>query len=63
VHDAVATESGRLLARAERRGAALPVIDALLAATAIVHGLTVVTRNTSHIARAEAPVLDPWERR
>jgi predicted nucleic acid-binding protein len=30
------------------------------AATAIVHGLAVVTRNTSDIARTGAPVIDPW---
>ena len=60
VDDAIAIEWGRLLARAEKRGEMLPAIDALLGATAVVHGLTVVTRNTSDIRRTGAPILDPW---
>ncbi|MFI5307523.1 MAG: type II toxin-antitoxin system VapC family toxin [Polyangiales bacterium] len=60
VDDAIATEWGRALARAEKQGQALPVIDALLGATAIVRGLTVVTRNGSDIARTGAAILDPW---
>jgi predicted nucleic acid-binding protein len=39
----------------------LPVIDSLLAATAHVHGLTIVTRNTVDIARTGVPVLNPFE--
>jgi toxin FitB len=62
VDDAIATEWGRMLARGENQGRPLPVIDALLAATAIVHGLTVVTRNSSDIARTGAALLDPWRR-
>jgi predicted nucleic acid-binding protein len=38
----------------------LPVVDALLAATAIVHGLTLVTRNVSDVQRTAARVLDPF---
>lgn len=57
---AVATEWGRISARCEAAGEPIPVIDALLAATAIVHGLRLVTRNTSDIARSGAPTLDPW---
>jgi predicted nucleic acid-binding protein len=60
VDDSIATEWGRILAKAEKAGSPLPVIDALIAATAIVRGLTVVTRNTSDIARAGAAILDPW---
>jgi hypothetical protein len=33
----------------------------LLAATAHVHGLTLVTRNTSDMARTGVPVLNPFE--
>jgi toxin FitB len=39
---------------------ALPLIDGLLAATAMVHGLTVVTRNARDISRSGVPVLDPF---
>lgn len=37
-----------------------PERDALIAATALVHGLTVVTRNTSDFAGTGATVLNPW---
>ena len=35
-------------------------IDGLLAATARVHGLTLVTRNVKDVARTGVPVLDPF---
>src|SRR5688572_26766124 len=38
----------------------LPVQDTLIGATALVNHLTVVTRNTSDIARTGARVHDPW---
>ena len=34
--------------------------DGLLAATALVHGLGVATRNTADFARAGVALLDPW---
>lgn len=36
--------------------------DALIAATALVHGMTVVTRNVSDFVPAGAPSLNPWIR-
>jgi predicted nucleic acid-binding protein len=60
VDEPVALEWGRIAARSELAGNPIPSIDALLAATAIVHGLAVVTRNTSDIVRTGAPVIDPW---
>jgi predicted nucleic acid-binding protein len=38
-----------------------PVIDTLLAATAVVHGLTLVTRNTSDVQDIDVPLLNPFE--
>lgn len=38
----------------------VPVIDGLLAATAKVHGLVLVTRNTRDVAGLGAEVLDPF---
>ena len=35
--------------------------DAWIAATALVHGLTVVSRNVRDFAACGAPVLNPWE--
>ncbi len=37
-----------------------PVIDTLIAATALVHGLTVVTRNTKDFVGTGVPLLNPW---
>ncbi len=39
----------------------LPVIDSLLAATAMVYGLTLVTRNIDDVKRTGVPGLDPFE--
>ena len=36
-------------------------IDLIIAATALHHGLTVVTRDRSEFDEAGVPVLDPWE--
>jgi toxin FitB len=38
----------------------LPLVDGLLAATAQVHGLTLVTRNVADTARAGVTVLNPF---
>ena len=38
----------------------LPVIDALIAATAQVHGMTVVTRNVKNFELARVQVLNPF---
>jgi toxin FitB len=39
----------------------LPLIDGLLAATAKVHRLTLVTRNTTEVARTGVAILDPFK--
>jgi predicted nucleic acid-binding protein len=56
VSRAIAEEWGRLAAPRK-----LPVIDTLLAATAIVHGLTLVTRNLKDIAGTGVSYLNPFE--
>jgi predicted nucleic acid-binding protein len=38
-----------------------PAHDALIAGTALAHGLTLVTRNTADFARAGVPLIDPWD--
>jgi len=40
----------------------LPAIDGLIAATALVHGLTVVTRNLGDLKKSGAQTLNPFER-
>lgn len=56
----VATAWGEIAGSAERAGHPVPVIDGLIAATAQVHGLAVVTRNAKHFVRCGVPVIDPW---
>ncbi|MBU2743440.1 type II toxin-antitoxin system VapC family toxin [Acidithiobacillus thiooxidans] len=36
--------------------------DALIAATALVHGMTVVTRNVADFKSTGVPLINPWER-
>lgn len=38
----------------------VPTVDGLLAATALVHDLTLVTRNTRDVGRTGVRLLDPW---
>jgi predicted nucleic acid-binding protein len=52
---AVAEAWGRL--NAERP---VPVVDGLMAATAIEHDLTLVTRDTATLVGTGVRVLDPW---
>ena len=49
-----------LLADLRRRGKAMPLKDSMIAATALVHGLTVVTRNVRDFKKAKVDVLDPF---
>jgi len=39
---------------------AVPVVDTLIAATALIHGLTLVTRNTEDVRTTGVVILDPW---
>jgi toxin FitB len=39
-----------------------PVVDTLLAASAVVHGLILVTRNIRDVQDTPVKVLDPWKR-
>lgn len=56
----VALEWGVLLGTHEKRGEKLPLIDSLLASTAIQYNLTLVTRNTSDFGRMPVRILNPW---
>jgi predicted nucleic acid-binding protein len=50
-----------LAAQAKSKGTPLPIIDGLLAATALHYNLTVVTRNATDFANAQVQVLNPWK--
>ena len=56
----VADRWGRVLAASER---SLPAIDSLLAATALVHGLALVTRNLADFEGTGVTLIDPWRER
>jgi predicted nucleic acid-binding protein len=58
---AIADRWGRLTGTASARKSPLPVIDGLLAATAVHHNLTLVTRDTSHLNGTSVPFFNPWE--
>jgi predicted nucleic acid-binding protein len=55
VDTAIALRSGQLHADRTR-----PIIDTLIAATAYVHGMSVVTRNVSDFKDAGVNVINPW---
>jgi len=57
----IADRWGLMAAEAKRRGRALSAIDGLLAATALHHNLTIVSRNISDFANTQVPTLNPWE--
>ena len=52
---------GKLQAETELNGQKLPVTDSLIAATAQIHNMTVVTRNVSDMERCGVEVLNPWD--
>jgi predicted nucleic acid-binding protein len=60
VDRAVADEWGRMVARGAQRGRPIGAMDALVASTAQVHGLTLVTRNAKDFEGAVKSVLNPW---
>lgn len=53
-------EWGSLCGKSQQLGRTLPVIDSLLAATAINHQLTLVTRNESDFSGIDISLYNPW---
>ncbi len=49
-----------LLARLRASGRAMPIKDSLIAATALVHGLVVATRNRTDFEKAGVKIVDPF---
>jgi hypothetical protein len=50
----------RMVSQLKRKGQSLPLLDSMIAATALHHGLTVVTRNTRDFQRTGVKVFDPF---
>jgi predicted nucleic acid-binding protein len=61
VSEAVAERWGILDGQCQLQGITLNAPDGLIAATALEHDLTVVTRNLRHFERLGVPVFNPWE--
>ena len=60
VDSAIADRCGKVTARSEAAGRPIGAMDALLAATAEVHQLTMVTHNTSDFSGILKDMLNPW---
>jgi predicted nucleic acid-binding protein len=56
----IAERWGVISANAKAQGKPLPVIDGLLAATALHHQLVIVTRNVSDFAQMDVALICPW---
>lgn len=57
----VARRWGRLLGSAKRSGRPVPAVDALIAATALEHDLTLVTRNVVDFGDFDLRIVNPWQ--
>ena len=65
VHSADAQACARIMELKRRRGEPLDshLPDAMIAGTAVRHGLTIVTRNESEFLNTGARAVDPWTER
>jgi predicted nucleic acid-binding protein len=61
VTPAIARASGELRAAREARGRRVAMADMLIAATALAHGLTLVTRNVRDFESCGVSLLDPFQ--
>jgi FMN phosphatase YigB (HAD superfamily) len=52
---------GELTAQAKLKGVTIPTSDGLIAATALAHGLHVMTRNVANFQSTGVLLLNPWE--
>jgi toxin FitB len=52
-----------LVARLRRNGLSMPVKDSLIAASALLHGLTIATHNVADFKKTGAKVVDPFDGR
>jgi toxin FitB len=58
----VALRWGEIMGLLEANGIRLPIADGLIAATASVHGLVLVTRNEKDFRRAGIEIYNPWKK-
>jgi toxin FitB len=60
INEAIADRWGTISARAAAKGKPVPVVDGLIAATALHHNLTLVTRDSSDVAGTGVGTVNPW---
>jgi predicted nucleic acid-binding protein len=61
INQTTAFEWGKLQGESEKSGNKLPAIDSLIAATVLVHNLTLVTRNINDFKNTGISIFNPWE--
>jgi predicted nucleic acid-binding protein len=61
VDNAVADVWGRVMSRGQAAGRTPPTLDTFIAATAILHDLTLVTRNVTDFGSLGLRVINPWQ--
>ena len=59
--DRAAEAYGDIVAAAERAGTPINVADGLIAAIALVHVMSIATRDVSDFDAAGAPLVNPWD--
>ncbi len=60
INDTVAATWGKVLAKADAAGKPMGAMDGFIAATALMHGMSIVTRNEIDFAEAGVATFNPW---
>ena len=61
ITELIAERCGTLMGEHQTKGRKIPLADAMIAATALEHGLIMVTRNVKHFEGLGLTVMNPWE--
>jgi toxin FitB len=61
VDEAVIKRWGKLMGNVQKQGQPLPAIDTMIAATALEHNFTLVTRNIVDMNRVPVKTFNPWQ--
>ena len=61
IDESIAIEWGRQKAMCKKSGNPRPAADLLIAATAMVNGLTIATRNVSDFSGLDVSIFNPWD--